>query len=226
MTSVEASVKTSFTELARTLCSDEATVTKWTSQLISRYSEPQRYYHTINHIHAMLQCLDQFHSSVADETTLKLAIFFHDWIYDPKSKDNEIDSIQYLRDFATDIGLLDPVFSKVASYIERTITHTLPTDVEESNCDLCLFLDFDLEVLSRNDAQYLRYSEEIRAEYSHFKPSDYYTGRLHVLTSFLGRDRLYFSNIFYNRREQKARANLEWEIGILQNALHPTAAPS
>ena len=213
---IKTSLESKFSLLAKALGGNEAAVKKWTDEFIARYTEPQRHYHTLNHIHALFQCLDQFRSSVKDETTMKLAIFFHDWIYDPKSKDNEIDSIKCFKDFANEICLSDSLSFRVSGYIERTITHTLPTDVQEADSDLSLFLDFDLEVLSRSDADYARYADQIQAEYDHLKLLDYYAGRFKVLKSFLGRDRLYFSDVFDESREQKARRNLEQEISILQ----------
>lgn len=211
-------LESKFALLAKTLGANEATEKKWTNDFIARYTESQRHYHTLAHIHAMLQCLDQFRPLAKDEIALKLAIFFHDWIYDPTSKDNEIESVKCFNTFAGDIGLSDPISSRVASYIERTITHSLPPEIQEPDSDLCLFLDFDLEVLSRIEAEYARYAEQIRAEYSHLTLGDYNAGRARVLRSFLDRDRLYFSDVFYESSEQKARANLEHEISILEGA--------
>jgi len=226
MDTVASKLQSRFGQLVEALGGSETTVTKWTKEFTSRYTESQRHYHTLDHIHAMLECLDKSRSLVKDETSLSLAVFFHDWIYDPKSKDNELDSIKCFKDFASDVELSDLLSSRVAEYIERTITHTLPTtDGQEVDTDLNLFLDFDLEVLSRDNEQYATYSEQIRAEYSHVKPIDYYAGRTKVLKTLLGRDRLYFSDIFYQSREQKARANLEKEIVDLQDALR-SAPPS
>ena len=66
--------------VTRALGGNEAALKKWTDEFIARYTEPQRHYHTFYHTHAIFQCLDQFRFL---ETTMKLAIFFHDWIYDP-----------------------------------------------------------------------------------------------------------------------------------------------
>ncbi|KIM41146.1 hypothetical protein M413DRAFT_445859 [Hebeloma cylindrosporum] len=213
---IQHQLESRFALLVKTLGANEATEKKWANEFIARYNEPQRHYHTLTHIHSMLQCLDQFRPVVKDETALTLAIFFHDWIYDPKSKDNEMESVKCFKAFASEIGLSEAIYSRVAGYIERTITHSLPTDVERSDSDLCLFLDFDLEVLSRSETAYERYAEEIRAEYGHFEEADYCAGRSRVLRSFLGRDRLYFSDEFYKSREQKARVNLEQEISKLE----------
>ncbi|CAM6091846.1 unnamed protein product [Calypogeia fissa] len=120
----------------------------------------------------------------------------------------------FIAHLAREIGLPDSISTRVAGYVERTITHTLPPD-EEVDSDLCLFLDFDLEVLSRSGAD-AKYAAQIQQEYSHMKLADYCAGRVKVLRSFLGRDRLYFSNAFYESHEERARANLEQEISSLE----------
>jgi hypothetical protein len=69
------------------------------------YSEPQRHYHTLQHIEDCLKHFDIFaawcdaappgetsaerNCSVRDRSILLLAIFYHDIIYDPKSSCNE-----------------------------------------------------------------------------------------------------------------------------------------
>jgi predicted metal-dependent HD superfamily phosphohydrolase len=61
-------------------------------QLQQHYTEPNRAYHNFSHIAAMLRHLAQSPLTVHDEAVLKLAIWFHDLIYDPKAKDNEVRS--------------------------------------------------------------------------------------------------------------------------------------
>ncbi|KDR71475.1 hypothetical protein GALMADRAFT_787152 [Galerina marginata CBS 339.88] len=216
---IKASLASKFASLVKTLggINSDLTAEKWTNEFVTRYTEPQRHYHTLAHIHSMLDCLDHYRHVVEDEAVMKLAIFFHDWIYDPKGKENEIESIRSFKAFAGEIELNEDLVSRVSQYIERTITHTLPTEVQESksDLDLCLFLDFDLEVLSRDGCAYARYAEEIRKEYGHMELPDYRTGRVRVLRSFLGRERLFFSDTFHETREQKARENLEREISTL-----------
>src|SRR3990170_3248062 len=56
------------------------------------YSEPQRKYHNANHIH---QCLEQFEyvrHLPNDSEAVEMAIWFHDAIYDPESRQNEMAS--------------------------------------------------------------------------------------------------------------------------------------
>ena len=103
-------------------------------------------------------------------------------------------------------------------YIEATITHSLsPQDGEDG--DLRLFLDFDLEVLSRDAREYEEYSKQIREEYSNYNEAEYAKGRFAVLEKFLKRERLYFSDEFYREFEEAARRNLKMEIGVLKDSL-------
>jgi predicted metal-dependent HD superfamily phosphohydrolase len=151
---------------------------------------------------------------------MNLAILFHDIEYDPKAKDNELQSILQFKSFAEDAHLSPSIAESVALFIERTITHTLEGDgdnlLPNTRKDLSLFLDMDLEVLSRQKGEYEKYAHQIRQEYSHFSHQDYCTGRAKVLRSFLERDRLYFSEIFYNQGESAARRNIKEEIQVLE----------
>lgn len=216
---IEAQLRSNFTKLAERLGADETTIQQWTDTLISRYTEPQRYYHTIEHIHVMFNYLDHYRHLVKDETVMTLAVFFHDWIYDPKGRDNELESVNCFKEFAAKINLPKSMIIRVSEYIERTITHTLPVNNPDADSDMCLFLDFDLEVLSRNEADYALYAAQIRQEYDHFIESEYCAGRIKVLKAFLERDRLYFSDVFYLMCEDVARVNLKSEIELLKERL-------
>lgn len=219
LTSVEAWLRSVFNTLAENLGTNETTTQKWSDALISRYTEPQRHYHTTEHIYAMLRDLDFHLHLIKDETTMKLAIFFHDWIYDPQGKDNELESINCFKEFAAETSLPESITTRVSEYIECTITHTLPVNDGEADNDLLLFLDFDLEVLSRTEADYALYAAQIRQEYSHFSEGDYCAGRIKVLEKFLERARLYFSDAFHELHEGTARENLKHEIGLLEERL-------
>jgi predicted metal-dependent HD superfamily phosphohydrolase len=219
LTSIEAWLRSDFNTLVGKLGANETAIQKWGEALISRYTEPQRHYHTIEHISAMLKCLDRYLCLVKDEITIKLAIFFHDWIYDPQAKTNELESINCFKEFAAELNLPESMITRVSEYIEHTIAHTLPANDGEADSDLHLFLDFDLEVLSRGEADYALYATQIRQEYSHFSEWDYCTGRTKVIRAFLERDRLYFSDAFYEMYEEVARGNLKGEAGLLEGKL-------
>lgn len=216
----EHDVRSQFLQLAADLQSPPEASSKWANQIQLRYTEPQRHYHTLTHISSMLNLLPKYEDRINNLPAFKLAIFFHDIIYDPKAKDNELQSIECFRSFAMDIELAPKLVTIVVNFIERTITHTLSTDTTNldagTDADLRLFLDFDLEILSRDEIKYAEYATQIRNEYGHFSEKDYCAGRIGVLKSFLNRDRLYFSNQFYEHCEAQARGNIEREIEYLR----------
>src|SRR5579872_6892248 len=53
------------------------------AELVARYSRPERHYHTLTHIAAMLELLPDTPPALA------LAVWFHDAIYDSRAADNE-----------------------------------------------------------------------------------------------------------------------------------------
>lgn len=78
--------------------------------------------------------------------------------------------------------------------------------------DNLIFLDVDLSILGAAPDRYLAYSQAIRQEYHRLSDRDYQAGRKQVLTQFLARDRIYYTDYFYQKLESSARKNLQAEI--------------
>ncbi|KAI1159760.1 hypothetical protein F5B18DRAFT_635566 [Nemania serpens] len=176
----------------------------WVNEFLKRYTEPHRHYHDLTHIDAMLACYDD--ASLDDEAVI-LAIIFHDWVYDQLRSDNELESAKVFGSFAEDGTIATETRQTVRGLIEATITHTLHNEDERTK----LFLDFDLEVLSRPHEAYQVYTAQIREEYSRFDNEAFRRGRTAVLESFLKREKIYFSDAFAER-EHCARENVQEEI--------------
>jgi predicted metal-dependent HD superfamily phosphohydrolase len=188
------SLRTRFTALAKSLGATPRTVETWSAEFIARYSEPQRHYHTHLHVEAMLKCIENHRAEITDTLAVELAVYFHDWIYYPRASSNEADSIESC------FGL----------------RHVISDNVQEEEMeDLGLFLDFDLEVLSRDWETYLLYADQIRKEYACFGQNEYNMGRTKVLQDFLERKKLYFSHWFQREKEGAARRNVAKEIQLL-----------
>jgi len=206
------------------------------SQLCTRYSEPHRAYHTLDHVEALLRLLSKYRARLARPEEVALAIWFHDAIYEthsagassgnagsgaaaPPSRpagSNERDSDALFRSFAEKAGLPSDTVSRVSDMILATIRHQLPAGGAEG--DLPYFLDFDLCVLSAGEAAYARYSAAIRREYIHLPYDLYLRGRLAVLRSFAQRESLYFTRAFREQHEARARFNLRKEMERIQQA--------
>ncbi len=79
----------------------------WWTTLSTRYSEPQRAYHTLTHIAHMLGLVEQYQSRLCHHTNVALATWFHDVIYEPKRNDNEEASRDLWCEFAREIKMVE-----------------------------------------------------------------------------------------------------------------------
>jgi predicted metal-dependent HD superfamily phosphohydrolase len=171
----------------------------------------------------MLACLDARRAEVADAVSVELAVFFHDWMYEPQGSANEAESVLEFVKFADDAGLGDDMRARVVGMVEATVGHAVGDVEAEKKGDMQLFLDFDLEVLGRSWAEYEVYAGQIRKEYQCYDDEEYTAGRIKVLKGFLERERVYFSEWFHREKAEIARTNLLREIELLEHA-RPTAS--
>ncbi|KAJ7097623.1 hypothetical protein C8R44DRAFT_643163 [Mycena epipterygia] len=185
--------------------------------LQSRYSEPQRRYHTLEHISYMLGALEP--GGPAHET-IELAIWFHDCVYDPVKGGpwNERESIRVWEEFCD--STKSPAMQPVSALIEATILHQLPAELPEglTASEVAMFLDLDMRILADSPAAYEKYAQEIRDEYSHYPLEAYRAGRSKVLQSFLSHERI-FLRPDTAAMEQRARENIQGEIDKLLRSL-------
>lgn len=187
-------------------------------RLKARYGEPGRYYHTWRHVEAMLGWFDRYRSEISNPVAVAHAIYWHDAIYDARSKTNEADSADlYLKDGAE---LTTPVQAAFAhTLILATAGHFVPEGLTaEQSGDARLFLDFDLSILGAPEDVYDMYEANIRREYAFVPDEAYIAGRSAVLSAFLNRDRLYFSETGCGLWESTARSNLARALKRLGNA--------
>jgi predicted metal-dependent HD superfamily phosphohydrolase len=170
--------------------------------LIQRYSEPQRAYHNLKHIEALLRLLPQ-------EPELELAAWFHDAIYDPQHHDNEEQSAALAEQQLGPLGIDIALIERVSELIQATKTH------EASDATVALFIDADLSILGTEPETYARYARAIRQEYSWVAEADYRAGRSKVLQRFLDRERIYQTDMF-EQLEARARENMEGELSSFE----------
>ena len=71
-------------------------------------------------------------------------------------------------------------------------------------------------ILGKPADEFARYDAAIRQEYAWVSAEAYRAGRSKVLQSFLDRDRIYQTEFFRNRYEEKARENLQRVIKRLK----------
>lgn len=182
-------------------------------RLVAAYGEPQRHYHTIDHIAALLTLLARHGEVAADRDALTLAVLLHDVVYDPARADNEEVSAALAARLLADLGLPSQLTAKVARYILAT-RHDRP-DAPPSDADLAFLLDLDLSVLAAPPAEYRAYAQAVRREHAFVPDQVYRPARRRVLAGFLARDRIYATARLRALWEAPARANLAAEIAEL-----------
>jgi predicted metal-dependent HD superfamily phosphohydrolase len=181
------------------------------TDLINTYSHPTRQYHNLEHIEEILSLLEQVKDIVQNVQLLKLSAWFHDYIYNPQAKDNEELSAIHIEQVLSQLNIGSEIIYSTTRIIRSTYNHQpLLTSI-----DNLIFLDLDLAILGATQKRYLQYAQAIRKEYQHLSDRDYYQGRIKVLTQFLTRPRIYYTDYFYHRLETTARKNIQTEINHL-----------
>jgi predicted metal-dependent HD superfamily phosphohydrolase len=179
--------------------------------LVTAYTQPDRYYHNLNHIYHIITTLNRF-SDFQNPCAVYFAAWFHDFIYDSQASDNEIQSARAARDLLVDLDESPEIIERVSSFILATQGH----QIDPLDRDLSIFLDADLAILGTDSIIYRAYQQSIRREYSWVPDAAYQSGRIRVLESFLQRDRLYQTELLFHELESIARLNLQGEIAFLE----------
>ncbi|TAJ59334.1 phosphohydrolase [Brevundimonas sp.] len=181
-------------------------------ELIARYSEPHRRYHTMTHIE---DCLAQVAASTdMDETQRALmhaAIWFHDAIYDATRSDNEAESAKLAAERLATAGAEPAFVDEVVRLILLTAGHSVPAD----DVIGARLVSIDLSILGAEADRYDAYAVAIREEYAHVPEPLYRAGRAAILGRFLESEALFADPLWAERYEVQARANLTREIAAL-----------
>jgi predicted metal-dependent HD superfamily phosphohydrolase len=187
--------------------------------LVNAYSKPdslperlrQRHYHNLHHIHQVLTTIERFNLELQNPTAVRLAAWFHDFVYDSQASDNEFQSAKLARELLTELNLSPEIIDRTQQLILATKGH----QIDPNDIDRCIFLDADLAILGTSPTQYQDYARSIRQEYSWVPDAEYQAGRIKVLQSFLQRDRLYCTDLLFDELESIARTNMQQEIILL-----------
>ena len=181
--------------------------------LSSFYSSSERHYHTLTHIQHFLSVVETLTPRAENLEAIELAAWFHDLIYDSKAKDNEEKSADYAESILKSLAIPGEVIAQVKRLILRTKSHQI---TEEDDLDTKIMLDADLAILGVEDAEYGRYAQAIRWEYSWVGDEDYRKGRTQFLQSLLKRPKIYQMEEVFEALETKARNNLREELNSMR----------
>jgi len=177
--------------------------------LIASYQEPQRDYHTLQHLREALALLPRWAAAAARPAHVALALWFHDAVYDPRAggQANERRSAHWARSAAWAAGTSDETADALHALVMATCH-----DAEPIGPDAQLLVDIDLAILGAGEARFDEYERQVRAEYAHVPDDAFRDGRRRILQQFLDRPAIYRTPAARRALERRARANLARSI--------------
>lgn len=182
-------------------------------QLLAAYGQPQRHYHGLQHLHECLWHWQQVQHLADRPTLVALALWFHDAVYAPQAKDNELRSAQWAMQALQAAGAPAAMAEQVQALITATCHTAQPTPG-----DAQLVVDIDLAILGAAPARFAQYQRQVRQEYGWVPEAQYRQGRRAVLQGFAQRAAIYGTPWFHARLEGRARANLAQSLAELDGA--------
>ncbi|QNE75792.1 hypothetical protein F0344_15175 [Streptomyces finlayi] len=183
----------------------------YADNLLARWAEPQRRYHTTAHLAAVLDRVDTLAGHAADPDAVRLAAWFHDAVYRPDRSENEERSAVLAERALPEAGVPSAVTTEVARLVRLTVTHD-PAEGDANGEVLC---DADLAVLASGPKEYAEYAAQVREEYAFVPDEAFREGRAAVLRQLLGLPALFRTPHGVAEWEPRARQNLMTELELL-----------
>lgn len=180
----------------------------WWPDLVARYSEPPRAYHSPRHLEEVLLRWGQVDGAELwiDRASSFAALCLHDAVYVAGAPDNEARSAALAESWCPRFcPQADP--RVVAEWILLTAQHG-QLKTEDLKPQAALFLDCDMAILGESARRFALYERQIRQEYRQVPELVYLSGRRHFLEGLLTQP-IYHSTYFSRLLEARARTNIQ-----------------
>lgn len=155
---------------------------QFNSDVINRYDEHHRFYHTLQHIEHVLKHLQA--KDVLKHNELFLAAVFHDIIYDPRSSRNEELSAEFFLEQARHSPLSNEQKEHIKQLILDTREHKPSVQFSEE------LIEADLSILNSSFDKLLEYEKQIFREYQYVDFTLYKPKRIEALQHYNKEGRL------------------------------------
>lgn len=200
------------------LWADPGLAHKAGEELVNRWREPHRVYHSTLHLAVVLDALD----SIAAETRVseralwraRLALWFHDAVHDGVARQDEERSAALVAELLGPLAGSE-VSSADVDEIARLVLVTADHDPAPDDVVGGLVSDADLAVLGGSPAVYTRYTRQVRAEYCDVPDPLFRSGRSEVLRTLLAGALLFRTAPGAARWQHSAETNLRAELALL-----------
>ncbi|WP_394940136.1 DUF4031 domain-containing protein [Psychromicrobium sp. YIM B11713] len=180
-------------------------------ELLSRWAEPHRHYHSRTHLLAVLEALEELAAEIP--RTVQLAAWFHDAVYLGVAGQDEEDSALLAASLLSGI-ISDPELLEVQRLVRLTASHD-PSVEDFTGAVLC---DADLAILGSSQEQYRRYVRAVRQDYAHIPDQEFREGRRAVLQQLLSLQPLFRTPAGQVLWAAQAEKNLRTELHSLKPA--------
>jgi predicted metal-dependent HD superfamily phosphohydrolase len=179
------------------------------ARLAGAYGAPDRVYHTLWHVGHCLDEFDKARSLAARPDEVELALWYHDYIYDPREKDsvNVERSADAAAESARSMGLSDGLAERVRGLVLAT-KHT----GSAPDPDAALVADCDMALLGWPEETFADSYARVRAERRWLAEELFLESHRRFCANLLERPSIYLTESFRRRYEAKARENLAREL--------------
>lgn len=176
-------------------------------RLIDAYKQPQRKYHTLQHLN---ECIALFAPNLhlaKYPAEVEIALWFHDAVYDVKAKDNEAQSANWAAEELGAAQISQESIERVKQLIMATSHATLPEGQDQK-----LLVDIDLAILGSLRQRFIEYEAQVREEYEWVSDWLFRQKRCCILKEFLTRQPIYATPAIRQALESQARDNLAYSL--------------
>ena len=179
-------------------------------EVLRRWAEPHRKYHTSQHLHECLTLFERDRDLAEHPGEVAIALWFHDAIYETDRHDNEAASADWARRVLLGAGASAEAARRVHALIMATSHSAMPSTADER-----LLVDIDLAILGAEPVRFAEYERQIRDEYAFVPEPRFVEKRAEILRGFLARPVLFSTPVYRARFDANARANLRAAIDAL-----------
>jgi len=180
------------------------------AELQRRYSEPQRHYHTLQHLGECLAWFEREQALAERPGEVAVALWFHDAVYDVHAYDNEARSAEWARSAMIAAGAPAEAAGRVHALVMATRHDAVP-----QGRDAELLIDIDLSILGAEQQRFDEYERQVYAEYAFVPEEVRLPRRRAILQRFLAREAIYTTPRMHALLEARARGNLARSIAAM-----------
>ena len=187
------------------------------ANLLERWAEPQRRYHSTRHLVEMFWALEDLTDagelSDTDATLGRVAAWLHDAVYEPSAVvgANESASAELAETLLPRLGLGAHDVTTVVELVRMTADHTVRRDSALHRA----FHDADLWILASPESRFDEYCGQVRDEYASVPEPLFRVARAQILRDLVGAHGSYRTGHGRTHWDPPARVNLDRELARL-----------